>query len=115
MFLEAGSFEPLREEYVRGWLHSGQIVSIDLGRTPETVNAAVAAARSKRGGGDGGGVQRDAAATGVSCAEARIVGLSSASACLLAEVVGTGQRVELLPDGNRLDFFKGMITRKLPG
>mmetsp|Transcript_15638 Transcript_15638/g.27271 ORF Transcript_15638/g.27271 Transcript_15638/m.27271 type:complete len:387 (+) Transcript_15638:359-1519(+) len=46
-------------------------------------------------------------------AVAVIEGLNPASGgCLLARVPETGQLYELYPDGNRLDFFNGLISKK---
>ena len=77
-------FAPFKEEYERLWLHSGQRVAVAV---------------------EGSGKE---GAAGVQCT---VRGLS-ATGNLLAAEVATGAARELYPDGNRLDFFQGLITRK---
>mmetsp|Transcript_17725 Transcript_17725/g.22605 ORF Transcript_17725/g.22605 Transcript_17725/m.22605 type:complete len:389 (-) Transcript_17725:440-1606(-) len=45
--------------------------------------------------------------------KATINGISSTTGALLATCISTGEKLELYPDGNRMDFFKGLLTRKL--
>ena len=73
------SFEPLLSEYHRSWLHDGQLVSVDDGKTT-----------------------------------ARIEGVSPTTGALLArDANDPTKRYELQPDGNRLDFFKGLVSRRI--
>ena len=81
-------FAPFKDEYERLWLHSGQRVAVAV-----------------EGGGKEGAKE---GAAGVQCT---VRGLS-ATGNLLAAEVATGAARELYPDGNRLDFFQGLITRK---
>ena len=83
-------FDPFRDEYLAHWLHSGQIVTaMDLAR--------------------GGQAQHEMPVDGTAL---EIVGIAESSG-LLAVDRRTGQRYELLPDGNSLDFMQGLLKRKL--
>ena len=44
--------------------------------------------------------------------ELEIIGIAASSG-LLSVDRATGQQYELLPDGNSLDFFQGLLKRKL--
>jgi len=83
-------FPALEAAYLRHWLHTDQIVTL-----AEPVESASPSARNQT---------RRIPHT--------IRGLT-ASGYLLAED-GDGQRFELHPDGNSLDFFTGLVRKKLP-
>jgi biotin--protein ligase len=78
-------FAPFEADYYAAWLHSGQRVELEEGAAP-----------------GGAAAQR----VGVT-----VLGLSP-HGYLLAED-GAGERYELHPDGNSLDFFKGLVRKKL--
>jgi biotin--protein ligase len=50
------------------------------------------------------GAQRDAVVQGLSVAS---------GGALLAKDAQSGELLELFPDGNRLDFFQGLVSKKL--
>ena len=85
--LSQQGFAPFEADYYAAWLHSGQAVELEE--------------EDEEGG--GGGKRR-----------VRVVirGLS-AYGYLRAEDAA-GERYELHPDGNSLDFFRGLVRKKLP-
>lgn len=86
--LTAEGFAPFEQDYYAAWLHSGQHVEL----------------------------AEEAAAGGQAAAQLRvrviIEGLST-HGYLQARDEG-GEAYELHPDGNSLDFFEGLVRRKLP-
>ena len=84
--LAAEGFAPFEGAYYDAWLHSGQAVELE------------------EGGGEGGAPPRRVSVV--------IRGLSP-HGYLLAEDAA-GERYELHPDGNSLDFFRGLVRRKVP-
>lgn len=85
-------FPALEAAYLRHWLHTDQ--SVTLVEPVAAASASPSARDHKR------------------LVPHTIRGLT-ASGYLLAED-GEGQRFELHPDGNSLDFFTGLVRKKLP-
>eukprot|EP00854_Cymbomonas_tetramitiformis_P016503 gene16503-19597_t len=77
-------FAPLQGAYLANWLHTGQAVKL---------------------------VESDPATGKEQEVQLQVMGLAP-SGYLLA-VDRAGKRFELHPDGNRLDFFKGLVRKKL--
>ena len=83
-------FQPFQEEYLEHWLHSRQTVTaVDLARGSQD--------------------QENMPEDGIPLT---ITGIAESSG-LLAMDPSTGQQYELLPDGNSLDFMRGLLKRKL--
>ena len=83
------SFSGLEASYLRQWLHTDQDVVIEDA--------------------SGGGA---AAAAAAGSARVTIKGVTATGYLLAVDEKGT--RYELHPDGNSLDFFKGLVRKKLP-
>ena len=99
----SGFSEELRRAYEAAWLHSGQVVEVEEGA--EMVSSS---SSSSSGGGS-----KKSTTSPASC-RVTITGLSP-SGFLAAVDAGDGvTRYELHPDGNSLDFFKGLVRRKAP-
>ena len=81
------SFSGLEVSYVRQWLHTDQDVVIE----------------DASGGGSGGAA---------GSARVTIKGVTATGYLLAVDEKGT--RYELHPDGNSLDFFQGLVRKKLP-
>ena len=84
LFVAAG-FAPLQSAYLYHWLHSGQRLSLEEAGAP-------------------GGMLRIVPLT--------VRGLTPGGYLLAQD--DAGERFELCPDGNSLDFFKGLVRKKLP-
>eukprot|EP00946_MAST-07B_sp_MAST-7B-sp1_P001046 g1046.t1 len=83
-------FDPFLDEYLAHWLHTGQsVTAVDLARGEQ----------------DQSNMPEDGT-------KLEIIGIAASSG-LLAVDRATGQQYELLPDGNSLDFFQGLLKRKL--
>ena len=102
LFRQRG-FEPFLDEYHAAWLHSNQRVTV---RGPAAGPAA---------GGDAAGSADSADAADPPAGLRRVVikGVSPKSAALVAIDDDNGQRCELYPDGNRFDFFQGLIYQRM--
>ena len=85
LFVAAG-FAPLQSAYLYHWLHSGQRLSLE------------------ESGGAPAGPPRLVPLT--------VRGLTPGGYLLAQD--DAGERFELCPDGNSLDFFKGLVRKKLP-
>ena len=93
-------FRPFTAEYTDAWLHTGQRVMV---QQPPPKRGAGAE------GGVGGGTQEG---TAEPVRVPMIVrGISESTAALVAEDE-MGRRCELYPDGNRFDFFNGLISQR---
>ena len=93
-------FRPFTAEYTDAWLHTGQRVMVQQQPPSKKVGAA---------GGVRGGTQEG---TAEPVRVPMIVrGISASTAALLAEDE-RGRRCELYPDGNRFDFFNGLISQR---
>jgi biotin---protein ligase len=95
--------------YLATWLHTGQAVTV---ADPPDVTAPV----DRRGGGGGSGGSSPSTSTTPPRpppgAVVTITGLAP-SGYLLAVDDRTGTSYELHPDGNSLDFFQGLVRRKV--
>ena len=103
----SGGFAPLEESYLRQWLHTDQEVSlVEQGVVEREEEKVAGGGETGRGGGGGG-----------SGGDERLVKLvvkGVTSTGYLLAVDAKGERYELHPDGNSLDFFKGLVRKKLP-
>jgi biotin--protein ligase len=90
----ADGFAPLERAYLYHWLHSRQEV---------TLEEPAPAAAGEAGGAGAAGVRRVALT---------IQGLTHTGYLLAVDALG--ERFELHPDGNSLDFFQGLVRKKLP-
>jgi biotin---protein ligase len=91
-------FETFYDNYVNEWLHTGQKVMVcDLNERRKQGESFVP------NGDEGGEGDRT---------EVTIIGVAESSGLLAID--DKGQRFELLPDGNSLDFLQGLIKRKIP-
>ena len=96
--------------YLAAWLHTGQVVTV-----VDPPAAGSAGGGDRRGGGHAAAaaspsdhhLPRPPAGTAVT-----VTGLAP-SGYLLAVDTGTGVSYELHPDGNSLDFFQGLVRRKV--
>jgi biotin--protein ligase len=91
-------FDSFVQEYESFWLHTGQEVTL---QDPDLSNGTGSSA------GDSKPAESGKTTTAV------IKGLAKTGG-LLAQDLETHEMLELYPDGNSLDFFKGLIKRKLP-
>lgn len=90
------------DEYTSAWLHSGQEVTV----------------RRREGGGSRGGLGegRGAEPAGSPPREtetAMTIQTVSTTTGALVAVDSLGVPCELYPDGNRFDFFKGLVSQRL--
>ena len=79
MLHAAGGFEPLEEAYLRQWLHTDQVLTLEE---------------------EGGARPR-----------LTVKGITKTGYLLAVDTAGA--RYELHPDGNSLDFFKGLVRKKM--
>lgn len=93
----AGFSEELRRAYERAWLHSGQVVEVEEG---------VAMLSSS------GSSSSPTAPRSSSC-RVTITGLSPSGFLAAVDSDDGVTRYELHPDGNSLDFFKGLVRKKV--
>ena len=91
----------MEESYLRQWLHTDQEVSL---LEEEEEDAAVGVAGAVAPGGTRTKKEKTV----------KLVEKGVTSTGYLLAVDAKGGRYELHPDGNSLDFFKGLVRKKLP-
>ena len=91
-----GFSEGLRRAYEGAWLHSGQVVEVEEGA------AEVAAS----------GASIPSSSSSPSPCRVTITGLSASGFLAAVDVRDGVTRYELHPDGNSLDFFRGLVRKK---
>ena len=99
-----GGFAPLEESYLRQWLHTDQEVSLVEVKQEKGVGDETGSGGGGDGGSGSGGVEK----------LVKLVVKGVTSTGYLLAVDAEGERYELHPDGNSLDFFKGLVRKKLP-